>query len=84
MKNIFFFLSFFFLDRKGSAFPIAPHNALDSKVELPFYLDSYDYDFEGIVKLSNCSGAVIKFIGQDLNDRALVLTNGHCLESGFF
>ncbi len=41
------------------------------------------FDFEGIVKLSNCSGAIIKFSGQTLDSNALVLTNGHCVGGSF-
>ncbi len=37
------------------------------------------YDFNGIVKLSNCSGAIVKFIGMPDNARAIVMTNGHCV-----
>lgn len=40
----------------------------------------FDYDFEGIVKLSNCSGAIIKFAGQPDTSKAYVLTNGHCIQ----
>jgi len=38
------------------------------------------YDFEAIVKLSNCSGAVIRFSGQPDTSKAYVLTNGHCIQ----
>ncbi|MCH0563629.1 MULTISPECIES: serine protease [unclassified Streptomyces] len=40
-------------------------------------------DFAGTVALSNCSGSVIRFPDSDDNAPALVLTNGHCLETGF-
>jgi V8-like Glu-specific endopeptidase len=39
--------------------------------------------FAGTVALSNCSGSVVKFAGASEADRALVLSNGHCLEEGF-
>ncbi|MDQ0378726.1 trypsin-like serine peptidase [Amycolatopsis thermophila] len=39
-------------------------------------------DYTGIVKLSNCSGSLVRLPQSDETDRALVLTNGHCLESG--
>ncbi|MET7381017.1 serine protease [Streptomyces sp. NPDC005526] len=39
--------------------------------------------FAGTVSLSNCSGSVIRFPGSADSDPALVLTNGHCLETGF-
>lgn len=37
------------------------------------------YDFEGIVRLSNCSGSLVIFSGQPKTTQAYVLTNGHCL-----
>jgi len=40
-------------------------------------------DFAGTVALSNCSGSVVRMPGSEANDPALVLSNGHCLESGF-
>ncbi|MFE5403448.1 trypsin-like serine peptidase [Streptomyces sp. NPDC056580] len=40
-------------------------------------------NFAGTVSLSNCSGSVIRFPGSADTDPALVLTNGHCLETGF-
>ncbi|GHD93612.1 S1 family peptidase [Streptomyces naganishii] len=40
-------------------------------------------DFAGTVSLSNCSGSVIRFPSSADTDPALVLTNGHCLETGF-
>lgn len=39
-----------------------------------------EYDFEGIVKLSNCSGALIQFEGQSEDKKAVVMTNGHCAD----
>ena len=40
---------------------------------------SADYDFNGIAKLSNCSGSLFHFEGYNLDDKALILTNGHCV-----
>jgi V8-like Glu-specific endopeptidase len=40
-------------------------------------------DFSGTVKLSNCSGSVVKPAAASQNDLALVLSNGHCLQGGF-
>jgi V8-like Glu-specific endopeptidase len=37
----------------------------------------------GTVALSNCSGSVIKFPSSASTDPALVMSNGHCLTSGF-
>ncbi|MEW2394529.1 serine protease [Streptomyces sp. NPDC046862] len=40
-------------------------------------------NFAGTVSLSNCSGSVVRMPSSEDNDPALVMTNGHCLESGF-
>jgi V8-like Glu-specific endopeptidase len=42
-----------------------------------------NYDFEGIVALDNCSGSLVRFASSLPSDQAMVLTNGHCVESGF-
>ncbi|WP_446038972.1 S1 family peptidase [Streptomyces sp. SID1121] len=39
--------------------------------------------YAGTVALSNCSGSVVRTPGSQPNDFALVLSNGHCVESGF-
>ncbi|MEE6269375.1 trypsin-like peptidase domain-containing protein [Streptomyces diastatochromogenes] len=39
-------------------------------------------DFAGTVALDNCSGSIVKMPASQPNDPALVMTNGHCLESG--
>lgn len=40
-------------------------------------------NFAGTVALSNCSGSVVRVPNSQPGDPALVLSNGHCLESGF-
>jgi hypothetical protein len=40
-------------------------------------------DFAGTVALSNCSGSVVRMPASEDDDPALVLSNGHCLETGF-
>jgi V8-like Glu-specific endopeptidase len=37
-------------------------------------------DFTGIVKLDNCSGSLVRLPNSTAADKALVLTNGHCVE----
>jgi len=61
------------------AFPEAKFNALKTNFEVDAY-QALSYDFEGIVKLSNCSGSLVKFNGQSLSSKAIVMTNGHCIE----
>ncbi|MEU6236168.1 serine protease [Kitasatospora sp. NPDC047058] len=40
-------------------------------------------NFAGTVALSNCSGSLVRLPASAATDPALVLSNGHCLESGF-
>ncbi|MCR9202994.1 MAG: serine protease [Halobacteriovoraceae bacterium] len=54
---------------------------LKSNVEPP--ISTQSYDFEGIVKLSNCSGSLVRFKGQPLDTKGIVLTNGHCVSRRF-
>lgn len=66
------------------AFPVAPFDALsksNSRKNTSARFGQYNY--EGIIKLSNCSGSLIRFSGQPLNSNAYVLTNGHCLGRPF-
>lgn len=39
-------------------------------------------DFAGTVALSNCSGSLIRLPSSSDNDPGLIMTNGHCLETG--
>ncbi len=39
--------------------------------------------FAGTVALSNCSGSLVRVADATDSDPALVLTNGHCIETGF-
>lgn len=82
------FALLFSLSLATSAFaiPKAPFDALKAVRSTTFTEDNQaaNYDFEGIVKLSNCSGSLIRFSGQPLTSKALVLTNGHCFSSGPF
>lgn len=65
------------------AIPKAPFDALKTQRNINFEAVS-GYDFEGIVKLSNCSGSLVRLSGQPMTAKALVLTNGHCYSSGPF
>lgn len=62
--------------------PVGTFNALEIKNNAPLALENAPL-FEGIVKLSNCSGSLVIFEGQPTTSKALVLTNGHCLGGGF-
>ncbi len=39
-----------------------------------------EHELNGAADLNGCSGAVFRFAGQPLSDRALGLTNGHCVD----
>lgn len=80
MKNTLFVLLALF-SVNAFAFPVAPHDALlRSSNKAMKSLKALQYDFEGIVKLSNCSGSLIAFNGQPLTNKAVVMTNGHCIQ----
>ncbi len=40
-------------------------------------------NFRAIVALSNCSGSLVRYAHSQGTDRAMVITNGHCLENSF-
>jgi V8-like Glu-specific endopeptidase len=66
----------------ASAFPIAPFDALETEIVRDLG-QSADYDFDGIAKLSNCSGSLVRFAGQPDTSAAYILTNGHCVLGPF-
>lgn len=41
---------------------------------------SRNFDFSGIVALSNCSGSLVRFEDSAQTDNAMVLSNGHCVD----
>lgn len=43
-----------------------------------FSVRAQSYDFEGIVKMSNCSASIIIFNGMPTQLKAILMTNGHC------
>lgn len=63
------------------ALPVAPFDALKVvNTKSAFNTNALAYDFEGIVKLSNCSGALVMFHGMPWTAKAVVMTNGHCIQ----
>ena len=82
--KLFISLGFFIASASAFAFPQAPAQSLEfSPIHDLQSLDFDAYEFEGIVKLSNCSGSLVKFEGQPDTSTAIVMTNGHCISSGF-
>ena len=41
--------------------------------------DGSGYDYNGIAKLNNCSGSLIRYETSKNSDKAMILTNGHCV-----
>ncbi|QEU92145.1 trypsin-like serine peptidase [Streptomyces kanamyceticus] len=64
----------------GAAPAFAGHGGTTGKQPAP---KAKAVDFAGTVALSNCSGSVVRSPKSKPDDPALVLTNGHCVESGF-
>lgn len=86
-------LSFVFLitllSIHAHAFPLpTPEQAFEAYQSRHFFFNDISkvntgYNFEGIVRLSNCSGSLVRYETSLDTDYAMVLTNGHCLEGGF-
>ncbi len=77
MKFIFSFI--LLLVGQAYALPLPYEKEM---LELPTSFTT-NYNFEGIVKLSNCSGSLFKFENASDTDFGLILTNGHCLGGSF-
>ncbi|MGO4461909.1 serine protease [Streptomyces sp. M-16] len=58
----------------------APHDTDRATAKNP---QAVAVTYAGTVALSNCSGSVVRTPASQPNDPALVLSNGHCLETGF-
>ncbi|MFD3493672.1 serine protease [Streptomyces sp. NPDC058690] len=54
-----------------------------AKVAAPQAVKAQAVNFAGTVALSNCSGSVVRTAASLPSDPALVLSNGHCMETGF-
>jgi len=80
MKQLLLVLSLSSVLSFALQLPLPRNNAMPE-----FLPDTFtpDFDFTGIVGLSNCSGSLLKLETSSDNDLALVMTNGHCVESGF-
>ncbi len=59
------------------AYAIPLLSTKDAKAALMSPNFTAQYDFEGIVALSNCSGSLIRLENSKDSDKAMVLTNGH-------
>ncbi len=68
------------LSSTAFALPIGTFDALKATAQKAHPIETMEYDFEGIVKLSNCSGSLVKFSGMPETAKAIVMTNGHCIQ----
>lgn len=81
MKQVLgIFVSFLF-SISAWGFPEAPFDGLEQETRIEISEAFADFDFNGIVGLSNCSAAIVHFTGQPKTSQAYVLTNGHCISS---
>lgn len=79
-KLLFTVLAFgFFASISAQALPLPKAGMTLQSLPANF---SSDFNFEGIVALSNCSGSLIRLENSRDTDNAWILTNGHCLETG--
>lgn len=81
MKTLFLF-AFFLMSANSWAFPEAPFDALARGQHKYLNTDNTNYDFEGIIKLNNCSASLVVFNGMPLTSKAIMMTNGHCVSTG--
>jgi len=72
-------IAFFVLSSaQAFALPVEVTRSIQVMGEKSFDLNAFE--FEGIVKLSNCSGALIRFEGAPETNKGLIMTNGHCAD----
>ena len=66
------------------ALPLAePWQVLNLVGDTDDVIEASGVDFSSTVALSNCSGSLVRFATSKDDDKALILTNGHCFEGGF-
>ena len=81
MKLIAKFLAFgVLISKSANAFSFPELTTLPAAPLAADPIALLNYDFEGIVKLSNCSGSLVRFNDSKASDPAMVLTNGHCVK----
>src|SRR5689334_19346351 len=70
--TIFFAIT---MGQNATAFPTVRANMTAMNLPASF---TANYDFEGIVGLSDCSGSLVQLENAADTDRGMILTNGHC------
>lgn len=82
MKALVLALTLVLASGGAHAFPLTSKNWNQKSVISPFYTPGFS--FEGIIALSNCSGSLVRFTNSQPTDKAMLLTNGHCVSRGVF
>jgi len=81
-KSIFASLVLILITSAAHAFPLTSKN-WDNKATIGvFYTPGFN--FQGIIALSNCSGSLVRFKNSQPTDKAMLLTNGHCVSTGMW
>lgn len=82
MKNVLALTWMTLISSTAYALPVGSFDALKTK---PRNIESLaqEYDFNGIVKLSNCSGSIVRLAGAPDTAPAIAMTNGHCLGGNY-
>jgi V8-like Glu-specific endopeptidase len=71
-------VALFVLSQSAFALPLPRKDGSNVRIPISF---GQAYDFEGIVALSNCSGSLFRFETSVDTDKAMILTNGHCVHT---
>ena len=80
-----FAVLFLVLSSVQSAFALPVNTRVTlEEIQALTWNSSSAYDFEGIVKLDNCSGSLVRFEHSKDSDKGMVMTNGHCVPTGMF
>lgn len=82
MKMISMLAFTLFFSHTALALPLGSFDALTAHEKSATNLDP-NYDFNGIIKLSNCSGSIIRLSGMPDTANAIAMTNGHCAGGTF-
>ncbi len=82
MKLFIVGVLFSFIQFSGQAFALPIHQKVSIEKALQsFNQDQSGYNFLGTVKLSGCSGSLIRFENSKDSDPGMILTNGHCVST---
>jgi len=79
MKSVYILLSVLLVSSNALALPTNQKITLED-IQFMAAQDG-SYNFDGIVKLDNCSGALVRFENSKPSDKAMVMSNGHCVEN---